>query len=304
MLFLEFHNKIVEDTLLERWGAAEKPDPLESVMADFDGVTIHMFTDANNTYLINISISFKCWGDLVKCGVQERLKTIYGSALQSSSEAGYDTTVQVDTSNASADKEKEARKFALLKRNCLAAPYYKAADTKGGPLFEVNYRDDEAVYLKSDSDRVTIIFSIAFRDADDVVLAKVFLQEYQDARKTISAAPAVSYSQKEPPAELKGIQRLRVGENNGFVSFVLFPNHLTANKIESSIDNVMTFRNYLHYHMKCAKAYLHTRMRTKVRSFLQVLNRAKSEPESKEKKTITGRTFKRADDPETDSYEV
>jgi len=277
---------------------------LESVLADFDGVTIHMYTpDPNNTTVVNISISFKCWGDLVKCGVQERLKQIYGSALQASPEPAYDATIQLDTASAPADKEKEARKFALLKRNCLAAPYYKAAETKGGALIEVNYRDDEAVYLKSDADRVTVIFSVAFRDADDVVLAKVFLQEYQDARKTITSAPAVGYSQKEPPNELKGVQRLRVGENNGFVSFVLFANHLTANKIENSIDNVMTFRNYLHYHMKCAKAYLHTRMRTKVRTFLQVLNRAKSEPESKEKKTITGRTFKRADDPQADSYD-
>jgi len=49
--------------------------------------------------------------------------------------------------------------------------------------------------------------------------------------------------------------------------------------------------------MKCSKAYLHTRMRERVRTFLQVLNRAKSTPESTEKKTITGRTFRRADDP-------
>jgi len=49
--------------------------------------------------------------------------------------------------------------------------------------------------------------------------------------------------------------------------------------------------------MKCSKCYLHTRMRERVRTFLQVLNRAKSVPESQEKKTITGRTFRRADDP-------
>jgi len=37
-------------------------------------------------------------------------------------------------------------------------------------------------------------------------------------------------------------------------------------------------------------------MRNQVRAFLQVLNRAKSEIESKEKKTISGRSFTRADD--------
>lgn len=45
---------------------------------------------------------------------------------------------------------------------------------------------------------------------------------------------------------------------------------------------------------QCSKAYMHTRMRTRVRSLLQVLNRAMVEPLVKsEKKTIAGKTFKR-----------
>jgi len=39
-------------------------------------------------------------------------------------------------------------------------------------------------------------------------------------------------------------------------------------------------------------------MRNRVKSFLQVLNRAKSDVSTGEKRTITGRTFKRADDPQ------
>lgn len=37
-------------------------------------------------------------------------------------------------------------------------------------------------------------------------------------------------------------------------------------------------RNYLHYHLKCSKAYMHQRMRAKTNDFLKVLNRAKPEP--------------------------
>jgi len=166
-------------------------------------------------------------------------------------------------------------------------------------LIEIPYRDDEAIYIKPESDRAIVIFSIAFKDADDVVLAKVFLQEYADARRSMTNVPAVSYAQKEPPLELKGVRQLRQGANNGFVSFVLFQPHIMGGKRDKTIDNIQTFRNYLHYHIKCSKAYLHTRMRARVRTFLQVLNRAKSAPqEGKEKKTITGRTFKRADEGE------
>jgi len=200
------------------------------------------------------------------------------------------------------DPKQVAQNFALLKRHCFAAPYYKLmndmdAKKSSTNVIEINYRDDESIYFKADPDRLTVIFSIAFKDANDIVLAKVFLQEYADARRTMNNTPSISYSQKEPPAELKGVKNLRVGDTNGFVSFVLHPPHMVKGpRREKTIDTTQTFRNYLHYHMKCSKAHLHTRMRNRVRTFLQILNRAKSEPENKEKKTMTGRTFKRADD--------
>jgi len=233
------------------------------------------------------------------------LKNQYSNLLVAP-ESNYNVTLKVDTSRPPQDKAAFARNVALLKRHSLAAPFYKVFAEidakKGGPksqLVAINYRDDEAFYLKPDTDKCTVIFSVRFKDADDIVFAKVFLQEYADARRTMSNAPAVSYAQKEPPQELRGVSNLRVGDGQGYVSFVLFQPHIASAKKEKTIDNMMTFRNYLHYHLKCSKAHLHTRMRNKVRSFLQVLNRAKSEPETKEKKTISGRTFKRADDAET-----
>jgi len=54
------------------------------------------------------------------------------------------------------------------------------------------------------------------------------------------------------------------------------------------------FRNFLAYHIKCAKSFFHERMRLKVKSLLLVLNRAaRKAAKKKEKKTISGRTFKR-----------
>lgn len=300
MLLLEYHNRIIEDTLLEKFSVTEgKFDSVEAVIADFDAVTFHLFTDANQKNLLNISISIKCFSVLRQFGVDEILKKQYGNFLISP-EQGYDVTLQIDCANPPQDRAGFARNIALFKRHCFAAPFYKIFNDieakKGGSLVELPYRDDEAIFIKPETDRCIVIFSIRFKDTDDIVLAKTFLQEYADTRKTMSNAPSVSYSQKEPPLELKGARNIRVGDNQGFVSFVLFQPHIAVAKREKTIDNIMTFRNYLHYHLKCSKAYLHTRMRNRVRTFLQVLNRAKAEPESKEKKTITGRTFKRADD--------
>lgn len=55
---------------------------------------------------------------------------------------------------------------------------------------------------------------------------------------------------------------------------------------------ICTFRNYLQYHIKCSKAFMHTRMRIRVESLLQVLNRAKQKKAAKAT-TASGRTFKR-----------
>jgi actin related protein 2/3 complex subunit 2 len=300
MLLLEYHNKIIEDTLTEKFNSTNSnPEAVEATIADFDAVTFHLFTDQNQKNLLNISISIKCFSTLRQFGVDEVLKKQYGNLLVSP-EPGYDVTLQVNTAQPPQDKESFIRNVALLKRHCFAAPFYKIfADIeakKPGTLVEIPYRDNESIYLKPEVDRCIVIFSIGFKDTDDIVLAKTFLQEYADARRTMSNAPSVSYAQKEPPLELKGLKNLNVSDAQGYVSFVLFQPHIAAAKREKTIDNIQTFRNYLHYHLKCSKAFLHTRMRNRVRTFLQVLNRAKSEPENKEKKTITGRTFKRADD--------
>lgn len=272
---------------------------MDAVLADFDGVTFHMATDANSKNIIRVSMSMKCWGQLRQFGVDQIMQQQYGS-LVSQPEQGYDVTLQIDLAHPPGEKAKIARSVSLIKRHALGAPFYKIFSDiegkKGGGLAEINYRDDEAIYIKPESDRCIVIFAIQFKDPDDVVLAKVFLQEYADARRTMSNAPSVTYSQKEPPLELRGVRNLRVSDSQGFVSFVLFQPHMAPAKREKTIDNIETFRNYLHYHLKCSKAYLHTRMRNRVRSFLQILNRAKSDPQNTEKKTITGRTFKRADD--------
>jgi len=303
MILLDYHNKIIEDTLLEKFNNPEnatgKFEAIEIVLADFDGVTFHISTpDQNAKNLVNVSMSMKCWAQLKEHGVDDVFQKHYGSFL-TSVEAPYDVTLQLNLAAPPTDVAKTVRDIALMKRHALAAPFYKAFDAieskSAGSLLEIQYRDDEAIYLKPESDRLVVVFDVAFKDADDVVFAKKFLEEYQDARKTINNAPVVTYSQKEPPMELSGAKNIRVGSNNGFVSFVLFPPHIKNR--ERTVDNITEFRNYLHYHIKCSKAYMHTRMRNKVRNFLQVLNRAKQEPLSTEKKTMTGKTFRRPDDP-------
>ena len=125
-----------------------------------------------------------------------------------------------------------------------------------------------------------------FKDKDDQTLAKVFLQEFS---RSTGGAPSVSYSYRNPPTDISGAKGATESDDHGYVSFVLFPAHTSGNKKASTLSNIQYFRNYLHYHIKCCKAYMHTRMRDRVTTLLKILNRAKTEPLVKVKRNIKGK---------------
>jgi len=293
MILLENANRILEETVAARINA-EKPETVDVTFADFDGVQFHVSAAHDAKHLVKISVQFKGARQVLKeFGGLDLLKRYYGPLVQSTPEAGYDVTLQLDLTSLPPGKEDLPSKLAYLKRHLFAAPFQKAIEKKPADIIVFNYRPEEAVYIKAEADRVTVIFDILFRDQDDIVFSKVFLQEFADARRTINQAPAVSFSQKEPPLELKGLKGVKAGDNNGFVSFVLFSHHISEANRDKTIDLIQTFRDYLHYHIKCSKAYMHTRMRNRVDTLLQILNRARPEPVEVVRRTAQGKTFKR-----------
>lgn len=76
-------------------------------------------------------------------------------------------------------------------------------------------------YVEAQADRVTVVFSTIFRDEDDVVLGKVFMQELKEGRRASHTAPQVLFSHREPPMELANTDA-RVGDNIGYVTFGKF----------------------------------------------------------------------------------
>lgn len=141
-------------------------------------------------------------------------------------------------------------------------------------------------YVEAKADRVTVVFSTRFRDENDVVIGKVFMQELKEGLRASHTAPPVLFSHREPPRELQNTNAV-VDNNVGYVTFVLFPRHTARNTRDNTINLIHMFRHYLHYHIKCSKAYIHSRMRAKTSEFLKVLNRARPETRSTDKKTIT-----------------
>ncbi|KAG9242970.1 Arp2/3 complex, 34 kd subunit p34-Arc-domain-containing protein [Calycina marina] len=315
MLHLDYHNVLIQSILTERFSGAP-PVNIDQVVSDFDGVIFHISTPETKSKIL-VSIQVKCYDELVTYGAQQVLEREYGQYIVEP-ESGYNFSVQVDLDNLPAEKEARVElihKVALMKRNAMAAPFENAFDEfhtlqeeaskftseeapqgikEGGKVMAIHYREEEAIYIKASHDRVTVIFSTIFREETDRVFGKVFIQEFVDARRrAIQNAPQVLF-RTDPPLELQGVPGVKDSGNGeiGYVTFVIFPRHLSKQRREEVISHIQTFRDYFHYHIKASKAYIHSRMRRRTADFLQVLRRARPENEEKERKTASGRTFK------------
>jgi actin related protein 2/3 complex subunit 2 len=316
MLLLDYQNVLIQNVLTERIHGAP-PASIDQTLSDFDGVLFHISTPEAKTKIL-LSIQIRCWKDLVKYGAEQVLQREYDQYVVPP-ESGFDFSVLLDLESLPEDKDARdalALKFALLKRNAMAAPFehaysehYKLREEaskfstedapqgvrEGGEVMAIHYREEEAIYVKASHDRVTVIFSTVFREETDRVFGKVFIQEFVDARRrAIQNAPQVLF-RSDPPLELQnvpGVANAAATGEMGYVTFVLFPRHLTPQRMPDVISHIQTFRDYFHYHIKASKAYIHSRMRKRTADFLQVLRRARPDSEEKERKTASGRTFK------------
>ncbi|RQM22942.1 hypothetical protein B5M09_001818 [Aphanomyces astaci] len=106
------------------------------------------------------------------------------------------------------------------------------------------------------------------------------------ARRHVNNAPPVSFG-KDPPLELRAASGLHTSPDHvGYLSFgtsslacivvylngnvAIFKSHIDSEaKRENACTLLQGFRNYLHYHIKASKTYLHIRMRKRVDLLLQ-----------------------------------
>jgi len=294
MILLESVNQIIRSALLDRMN--QKPVAIDFKCADYDGAMFHVSSSEIKAE-ITISLSGGACKPLLEHGGKEHLESVYGTHFIAA-ESGYDVSIQYTVDNiAEGDREKLANDASMLKSHLYGSPLikvFKSAESGGNltGLIDIPLRDsEERMWVRQDgADRVTVLFSVNFSDADDAVIGKVFLREF---KKSLAGAPSVDFNYKEPPLELKSVSSLPRAENISYVTFVVFDRHFKGDKKNKVALLLPTFRNYLHYHIKCAKSHLHTRMRNRVELLLQVLNRAKQDDIDKEKKTATGRTFQR-----------
>ena len=144
-------------------------------------------------------------------------------------------------------QEELIKRISLIKRNALAAPFEQAfaayaSLSKSAPqslegshaapqqanteVAAIHYREEEAIYISPQADRVTVIFSTVFREEVDHIFGEVFLREFVDARKrpALQNAPQVLFSNRDPPLEIQGIPEISKARNNakGDIGYITF----------------------------------------------------------------------------------
>uniref|UniRef100_A0A5F4W753 Arp2/3 complex 34 kDa subunit n=1 Tax=Callithrix jacchus TaxID=9483 RepID=A0A5F4W753_CALJA len=201
-----------------------KPEAVEVTFADFDGVLYHISNPNGDKTKVMVSISLKFYKELQAHGADELLKRVYGSFLVNP-ESGYNVSLLYDLENLPASKDSIVHQAGMLKRNCFASVFekyfqFQEEGKEGENRAVIHYRDDETMYVESKKDRVTVVFSTVFKDDDDVVIGKVFMQEFKEGRRASHTAPQVLFSHREPPLELKDTDAA-VGDNIGYITFGL-----------------------------------------------------------------------------------
>ena len=262
--------------------------------SDFDDTTFNITVLPETLNIVKINMYYNSTKLLLEIGSKQLLEKLFTNMIVTP-DAGYNFAIEFNLDSLPNDRNKFLSDCCNLKRHMMGGPidvaftnFLKKVTTNTNVVM-VEYRPNEPMFVCPSGEKVVIIFMVDFVDSTDKAMAKIFLQEFVEAQRTIRTAPPVSYS-REPPLELSGMKFNYNPDCAGFLSFGFEERHITGDKKESAINVLSEFRSYLLYHIKCSKTYLHMRMRRMVAGWMQVLNRAKPDQQN-EKKTITGKTF-------------
>jgi len=280
---------------------SKKKKKMSSVMStfiDFEQSAYRVEQNPKASSIMSVSLNLPCYKQIKDNGVDDALQAKFGDMVAKPAD-GYDVTIAVDTENPGRPVDEMVALICSLKETILTAPLMKYFDAllKGSPLkdiFAFDLRTDCRFYMVPRSDRVICVVRLSLEDPVDLQIAEIFLKDYKEVqRRKVPQAPPAMFS-VNPPTEIKSL----TGEGKGNLGFISFSCEKQAlrNPLNSAAA-LVNFRTFLQYHIKCSKAYFHSRMRKKVRQFQKVLNRAKvnAEGETKrgKKKLASGKTFKK-----------
>ncbi|KAK5822213.1 Arp2/3 complex, 34 kd subunit p34-Arc-domain-containing protein [Linnemannia elongata] len=302
MMFLEYHNNVIEDILIGLFYRIRRPKLLDMKFNDFSGISYHLSTpDEGRLDQLRLSIHWECWAQLVQYGAMDVLEREYGPWIASPPEEGYDFTLEfnVDGLVRDDDPEKAIRNVALLRRNALSGAFERAfraqaqAKEENDPNFDPNSIEfmridphrDERMYIRHHRDYTTLIIGIALDDLDeaDRLFVKFTFEELKHRSRLpyyCFKAPRVIHANLEPPPEICHLEEV-VQDTSGcraYITFLIPPSLIaTKERRDYIISQRMIFRDYMQYHIKGAKGFLKMRMRRRFSDLIKRLERTRKD---------------------------
>ncbi|CAA7408658.1 unnamed protein product [Spirodela intermedia] len=286
------------------YSGPEKGVDLDCHSVEFDDVRYHIQFSVKSPQLMLISVSLPTpppetvFIAGLPFGAIEAVKAAYGGVVQilDPPKDGYNLTMKLNLSKLPANEEQRHAvlvKISSVRELVLGAPLKvilkhlasKTVAPNVDSFVALVHRPKESYFVIPQADRVTIVYPMRFMDSVDTVLAMSFLQEFVEARRTagLNNAPSCAWS-LSPPPELKGAPAHALAVNAGFVTFVILPSHVESGKLDRTVWCLSTFHAYVSYHVKSSEAFMHTRMRRRVESLIQALDRAKPDAEKTQTK--------------------
>jgi actin related protein 2/3 complex subunit 2 len=299
MILLEPGNRILQETVGAQinWDPEEKREPIDVRLCDFDDVSYRVIIDKDSKSLMRVSMNLPCYKTIEQYGGKEAVETHYQGLAVAAAE-GYDVTLEVNLDDCK-DKDGTIKRIGMMKSRVVGGVFdhFLSNLLKGGAPaapFRFALRKDTEVFFFPGADRVIMVFALDFHERVDKAVARVFMQEFVDCRRSLGAAPPCTWG-VDPPSEMKHFNITQNSGNLGFVSFAVLKSHLANNRKDQIVAVLQSFRNFVQYHIKCSKSFFHSRMRARVKELLLILNRAKviTEEDKKNMKTMTGKTFAR-----------
>ncbi|XP_071710855.1 actin-related protein 2/3 complex subunit 2A-like isoform X2 [Rutidosis leptorrhynchoides] len=311
MILLQSQSRYLLQILTNRVQNIAKGVELDCHWVEFDDVRYHIQASIKNPHLLHLSVSLPTpppetvFSNGLPIGAIEAIKATFGTVVQilDPPRDGFNLTVKLNLSKLPPNEENKQAvlvKIACIREVVMGAPLRvilkrlasRSTLSNAGMIVPLVHRPYESFFLVPQVEKVTVVFPMRFNDSIDTVLAASFLQEFVEARRTagLNNAPSCLWSSL-PPNELKEAPEHALSANAGFVSFVIYPRHVDGKKLDKTVWSLSTFHAYVNYHVKCSEGFMHTRMRRRVESLIQALDRAK--PDENANMVAESKSFKR-----------
>ena len=293
MLLLEGFSRTVSEWLSNTLSSEKDENGKIMKVGDFHGTQWELYHDGEDKIYIGITM-YVSRGKLKKWGLIAHLEKIYGAENIVDEEEFPDMLEDPDIVISLKDSTDEFRKEILSKserealqdiceehaslyKHCMSAAFLHhfklfSSDETFDPV-KLSYRENESMYLSGTKDNMAVYFSMVFQTEDDLLFGRLFLQEFADAKKhkrSLAAAPSCSFS-KDRPAGLnsaKGVEEQ--SEDRLWITLNLFTKHIDDKNADKTIELILSFCNYVRYHISCSHAFTHSKMRSRHTNLLQV----------------------------------